>query len=222
MTNAFTLSVDTTPPGNPQMVLDGGVLFTASLDGTVHLTASGAADMKIWGDVDLTANVNIQDFETNSTWIPFTADTDVTFSVPVGRKRIYARVRDDLGNLSPVFGAYIDYDPGYPLVTIVVPSLVSRVSEVSGHDTASFSWEANHPFTDYEVRVMPTTASPYYGGSAIGIAHGSVNVVGTGSFPATTPITTTVKGADLQAASPGDGPVIIKVFVKDASGRWSP
>lgn len=229
MTNSFTLSVDTTPPGSPQMFLNGGALFTASRDATVHLSSSdylaGAADvtsMKIWGDVDLSDNPNVQDTEITSAWVAFAVDTDIVLTVPIARKRIYARLRDSLGNESPVFGAYIDYDPGFPLVTVIVAPLVTRVSTVTGHDQSVFSWEANVAFVEYQVRVMPSTASPYYGGSVIGSTHGSVNVAGTGTFPADTPTQTTIVGADLVAASPGDGPKIIKVFVKDASGRWSP
>jgi hypothetical protein len=87
---------------------------------------------------------------------------------------------------------------------------------------ATFSWEANVAFSEYVVKVMPSTASPYFSGSPIRADFGSTNVAGSGSFPATTPITTVLKGADLNFASPGDGPKLIRVFVRDVAGRWSP
>lgn len=230
MTNSFALSVDTSPPGNPVMVINGGVLSTAQVNASVNLSSAWHAganpvtvtDMKIWGDVDLAAEANIQAFEVDSAWQAYTSDHDITLSAVTGRKRLYSRLRDSLGNETPVFGSYIDYNPALPSVSMVVAPLVTKVSLVAGHDEVTFSWECNLAFVHYEVRVMPTSASPYYGGSPLVSVSGSVNVMGTGSFPATTPITTTIKAADLNAASPGDGPKIIKVFVLDALGHWSP
>ncbi len=43
----------------------------------------------------------------------------------------------------------------------------------------------------------------------------------TGGYPASTNRTASVKGADLEAASAGDGNKIIKVFVQESSGNWS-
>lgn len=224
-----TVSLDTSPPGNPALVINGGALFTATQPATVHLASSdyitGAADvadMKIWGDVDVTDNPSIQTFESDSAWLPFAVNTDVVLGITTGRKRLYARLRDSLGNTTPAFGAYIDYDPALPVVTVLVPPLNAKVSLVAGHDETTFSWESSTPFVEYLVRVMPTTASPYFGGSVIGSTNGSTNVAGTGTFPAATPIQTVIKSADLVAASPGDGPKILKVFVRDSGGRWSP
>lgn len=226
---SVSLSVDTTPPGEPRLVVNGGALFCSTTAATVHLSSSdyitGAndvVDMKIWGDVDLTADVSIQGFEDTSSWQPFAVNTDVVLNTGAGRKRLFARLRDSLGNVTPAFGAYIDYDPDYPTVTVVVAPMVESVSKVAGHDEATFSWECNVAFTDYAVRVLPTTASPYYSGSQIGTDYGSVNVSGSGSFPAETPIQTTIKGEDLAFASPNDGTKVIKVFVLDTAGRWSP
>lgn len=229
MSSTVGISIDTTPPGNPAIVVNGGALTTATQPATVHIStadyitgANDVADMKIWGDVDIADNPDIQTFEGDSAWIPFAVNTDIALGSIPGRKRLYARLRDSLGNTTPAFGTYIDYNPALPVVTMIVPPLVAKVSLVAGHDEITFTWESSTDFVEYVVRSMPTSASPYFGGSPIGSAHGSVNVAGTGSFPGATPLQTTVKSADLVAASPGDGAKILKVFVKDSVGNWSP
>jgi hypothetical protein len=42
-----------------------------------------------------------------------------------------------------------------------------------------------------------------------------------GALAATTNQSVTIKGADLEAASAGDGAKIVKVFGQDAAGLWS-
>lgn len=217
-----SVDIDTTPPGNPRMAVNGGVLFVASRSVSVGITGTGATDMKIWGDVDTDADTDIQSFEDLSTWLPYTEHTDVGVSASIGRKRLYARLRDAVGNPSPVFGTYVDYDPAYPQVSMVLDADVAVLSTIPGHDAATFSWDANVDFVEYVVKVMPTTASPYFGGSPVRSDFGSVNVAGSGSFLADTPITTVLKGADVNFASPGDGSKVIKVFIRDVAGRWSP
>ena len=56
----------------------------------------------------------------------------------------------------------------------------------------------------------------------IPVTSGSTNTSGTeGGYKADTAINVTINGADLEAASSGDGVKIIKVFVKNAAGTWS-
>jgi hypothetical protein len=221
---SVVLTVDTTPPANPALVINGGVLNTNGRPALVSITHGGGSptQMKIWGDVEIGANPSIGGFEGDSSWIPYVQDTAITLSTGTARKRIYARLRDALGNVTAVFQSYIDYDPTTPIVTVVVEPLVDDVSLVSGHDEAAFTWESNVDFVEYQVRVVPTQATPHTGGSPIGSGNGSLNVAGVGSWDALTPVTTTIKTADLLLASPGDTAKIVKVYVKDALGVWSP
>lgn len=223
------MTVDTTPPANPTLVINGGATSTASLSAVASIASpdhlAGANDvthMRIWGDVDLLADVSIQQFEEDSAWITIASTKAITLSAGTGRKRIYARLRDSVGNVSIVFGSYVDYDPLLPQVSMVVEPLVSKVSLMSGHDETVFSWDCNVAFVEYQVRSVPTSATPRTGGSPIASTNGSINVAASGSFAADTPIQTTVKTADLVVASPGDSAKIIKVFVRDSAGRWSP
>ena len=55
----------------------------------------------------------------------------------------------------------------------------------------------------------------------IGTANGSTNMSATGEFADAEAINCTITGADLEAASAGDGEKVIKVFVRHAAGTWS-
>lgn len=254
MGNSIPVHVDTHPPGTPILLINNGLLSTASSDVVVSVYTGdyesrprdvkvkvvvrlqanttppieetvgpeAVIEMRVWGDVDPTFDARIAAFEVDSDWMTVNSNLDVRLSSGAGRKRIYARLRDGVGNTSPVFGSAIEYDPDLPQVSVVVEPLATRVSMEPGHDEVSFSWECNTDFVEYKVRVMPTTASPYFGGSDIADTNGSVNVAGTGTFAAATPITSLIKTGDLIEASGGDSRKVIKVFVKDALGRWSP
>ena len=79
-------------------------------------------------------------------------------------------------------------------------------------------------FNAYKVMVVSNTSALHddEGSVQIGTANGSTNMSGNaGSYAADTEITCTIKGADLAAASAGDGTKIIKVFAQDANGLWS-
>jgi len=71
------------------------------------------------------------------------------------------------------------------------------------------------------VKVVPATNSTHTQGTQLGTAAGSANVAGVEAISAGAGKTTTVKGADLETASAGDGDKIIKVFVKNSAGTWS-
>ena len=72
------------------------------------------------------------------------------------------------------------------------------------------------------MRVVPSTSSLHDAGTEIPTTGGSTNTSGSaGGYKANTAINVTVKGADLEAASSGDGTKIVKVFVKNAAGTWS-
>ena len=76
-------------------------------------------------------------------------------------------------------------------------------------------------FAEYKVNVVPSINSLHDAGTTIGTANGSENMSGTGTYSASTAITSKINGSDLDAADTGDGQKIIKVFVKTASGLWS-
>jgi hypothetical protein len=53
------------------------------------------------------------------------------------------------------------------------------------------------------------------------MTDGSTNMHGTTATAKDAAVECTINGADLEAASSGDGVKIIKVFVKDDTGNWS-
>jgi hypothetical protein len=227
MTASFNLTLDTQAPSNPALLINGGAALTGErvvwlrLTTADHLTGSNdVADMKVWGDLDPTADPAFQVAEGDAQWLPYTEQVAVMLSLGTGRKHLYARLRDDVGNPTLPFTDFIDYDPSIPVVTISTAADRGRISRVAPFDAATFVWESSVPFTAYQIRVVPTHGSPQQAGVVIPHAGGSINVQGNGEFPADTPIITTIRGDDLQAASPGDTTKIVKVFIQ-AGGVWS-
>lgn len=229
MASTFNLALDTAPPANPSVVLNGGAAYTAAVDVLLEVKSSdypgGAADvtqMLVWGSVNPADDPNVQATEPESTWRPYVPQLTIELSAGAGRKYIYARLRDDVGNESPSVVGFIDLATSLPAVTITTPVDHGRISMVEDFDEATFSWECDTDFVQYEVRAVPSIGSPHTAGVKIGTTNGSLNVGALGAFPAVTPITTTIKGADLLAASPGSTKKIIKVFCADDTGQWSP
>lgn len=223
MTSHFTLTLDTAPPASPLLDINDGASRTG--DPVVSLKVSSASadtrEMKIWGDLDTTVDGRFQTLEGDSQWTLWSPEVIVRLTAGTGRKYLYARLRDDVMNETVAFTDWIDLDLDSPVVAITSPPNRSRISNHPPLDSVLFAWSANRPFVHYEVRVVPSTGSPFGAGVLLGSASGSTHVSGTGSFDAGSPISTTIEGLDLQAASPGDSSKIIKVFVQDAGGVWS-
>lgn len=61
-------------------------------------------------------------------------------------------------------------------------------------------------------------------GNSLGITDATTSdntVTGSLTFAKETNITSTIKGADLETASAGDGAKVVKIFVKDIAGNWN-
>jgi hypothetical protein len=111
-------------------------------------------------------------------------------------------------------------DTGVPAITISVAASPTRISKVTSFDTTTFQFQSDVALQAWKVKVVPATGSLENAGAQIPAAGGSTNVTG-GALAATTNQAVTIKGADLEAASPGDGDKIVKVFGQDGAGRWS-
>jgi len=222
--NWFNLILDTLGPQDPSVSINSGDAYTNDQLVTLSIGTSDSDktgyQMKIWGNVDATYDTNIQATEANSKWITFATSKQVKLSTGDGTKTVYAKLRDDVWNESAQASDSITLDTTVPVVTITGPD-VSKISKVASKDTAAFSFSVDQTFVEYKVKVVPSTSSLHTAGTQIPITAGSTNMSGTGSFAASTPISCTIKGADLETASAGDGTKIIKVFVKDAAGNWS-
>ncbi len=220
MASYFNLTLDTIAPSGLVLTINGGVSTVTSASVTLGISVSdgntAGYSMLIYGDVDdgLT--------EAQASWEAFAASKSITLKSGDGMKTVKAKVRDDVGNVSSEATVTVLLDTTAPIVTISSGPDRAKISTVSGYDTAAFSFTSDSDFTEYKVKIVPSTSSTHDTGTQIGTTNGSTNMSGSGSFSANTPISCTIKGADLSAAVSGvNAAYIVKVFVKDTSGLWS-
>lgn len=214
MASYFNLTLDTTAPS-------GGSIQITTLTNVASikaaLAATGATQMKLYGDIGTGSTPTA---ESAASWEEYAASKNIQLTTGDGVKTVYVKFRDAVGNESAAVSATTTLDTTAAVVTITGPD-VSTISKVDGYAVATFSFSADTEFIAYEVRVVPTTGSNHDAGSLIGTDNGSENTSGSTTVEAKTSVTVKIHGADLEAASAGDGAKIIKVFVKDASGNWS-
>lgn len=224
MANYFYLTLDTTAPANPSIIIEGGAQYTAAqlVDCAISTSDGDTTNyqMKIWGDVDPVADGDVQVAEGESNWITYQETKQITLSEEDGSKTLYLRIRDDVHNVSSQASDSITLNTALPDATVSGPD-VNKISKVEGKDTAAFSFQSNENFKAYKVKVVGSTGAAHDTGSQIPTTAGSVNMEGTGSWNAAEVVNCQIKGTDLETASAGDGQKIIKVFVQDLADNWS-
>lgn len=223
-----TVTLDTTGPTSPTVAVNGGAPYATTANVTLTIgTADGVTTgytMKIYGDVSDTADtVNYRALEANAPWITYATSKSVQLSAGDGSKIVRVKIRDDVWNVSSEATATVTLDTTLPVVTVQAGSPdVTKISKVTGKDTVTIVWQSDSQYDAYKVKAVPSTGSLESAGTQIPITAGSTNVSGVvANQPAATNVTTTIKGADLETASAGDGSKIIKVFVQDDAGNWS-
>lgn len=217
MASYFNLTLDTLAPSGLSLLINDGAQYTTSTSVALKITL-GDSDttgyqMKIWG-IDGAAT------EDKASWQTFAATKTVNITSGDGLKTIYVKVRDDVGNESAAASDTITLDTAVAAVTITGPDR-SRISKKDGFNSAAFSFVSDRPFAEFKVCVVPAITSLQDAGIVIPTTNGSTNTSGTGAYNANTAVNVTIKGADLEAASSGDGVKIVKVFVKSEAGIWS-
>jgi len=226
MASYFNLTLDTLAPAGLAISLNDNALFTTTQAVTLKTTLTDddttSYQMKIWG-IDGAEN------EEEAAWETFVAEKSIVLPAGDGLKTVSVKVRDDVWNESAAVTDDITLNSAVPAVTITGPD-VSKVSKVDGKNTAVISFTVDVPFAEYKVCVVPANASLEDAGVVIPATGGSLNTSGLVDldtdpdaelFPAATPISVTIKGADLETASAGDGVKIVKVFAKNEAGTWS-
>lgn len=213
----FTLTLDTTAPTAPKITIASP---TSNRTVTATLSASGATQMKLYGDIVSGTSSTTKITESAASWVSYATSTSIVLADGDGAKTVYVKFRDDVGNESTAASAVVTLDTAAPVVTISSGPDYSTISEVVGFDTCTFSWSVNEAIKAYKVCVVPANTSANGVGTAIGTTNGSTNMSGT-TVAANTTVTSSIKAADLKAASSGDGAKIIKVFVQDTVGNWS-
>ncbi|MFA5724155.1 MAG: hypothetical protein WC979_07915 [Candidatus Pacearchaeota archaeon] len=226
MSSYFNLTLDTSAPELPIILIEAGAGYTATqLVNCAISTSDGATigyQMKIWGNVDTSNDSNVQATEGASSWTTFAATKQVKLSSGDGSKTLYLKIRDSVYNESSQASDSISLDTTVPVTTISMGPDVTVVSKVIGKRTCSFSFQCDSIFDEYKIKVVPATDSINSAGTQIETTNGSTNMSGNaGDYPALTNINCIIDGADLEIASSGDGTKIIKVFTKDKLGLWS-
>ena len=218
MASYFNLTLDTTAPGGVTLSINDGALYATSTAVTLKIaTTDGDTtgyQMEVWG-------IDGFDSEVSASWENFSTSKSVNLTSGDGLKTVYIKVRDDVGNESTQVSDTITLNTTVPVVTITGPDK-SKISKIAGFNTSIINFTSDVEFEEYKVCVVPQNNSTQDAGTVIGTTNGSINTSGSdGDYPASENIQVTINGADLEAASSGDGVKIVKVFVKNAAGTWS-
>lgn len=218
MASYFNLTLDTTAPSGLTLQINDGALYATSTAVTLKIAVSDGQttgyQMKIWG-------ISGVEDEGSASWENYAASKSVNLTSGDGLKTVYIKVRDDVGNESTQVSDTITLNTTVPVVTITGPDK-SKISKVAGFNTSIINFTSDVEFEEYKVCVVPQNNSTQDAGTVIGTTNGSINTSGSdGDYPASENIQVTINGADLEAASSGDGVKIVKVFVKNAAGTWS-
>lgn len=218
MATNFVLTLDTTGPAGVTLALNGGAAYTGSVNVTANVGTTDpdttAYQMKVWGDVAGAAT------EGAAAWVAFNAALPIVLTAGDGVKLVNVKLRDDVGNESAVATDTITLDTTAPVPNITVAAAPTKISKVAGFDTSTFTFAADSDIQAWKVKVVPATGSAENAGTTIPVTAGSANITG-GAKAAGVGVQVTIKGADLETASAGDGGKIVKVFVQDVSGIWS-
>lgn len=233
MANYFTLTLDTTGPANPTISLAGGAQYTNAQLINATISTSDASttgyQMKLWGDLDLSwaisgnfvsggsTSVN----EASANWITYATTQQVKLSTGDSLKNVYLKIRDNVYNPSAQASSSINLDTTLPTVTISGPD-VNIISQQSGKNVSSFSFQSSANFQQYVVKVVSSTGADHTTGTLIPTTNGSTNMSGNlGNYTSGSVINCSINGLDLSTASAGDGAKTIKVFVEDMASNWS-
>ncbi|MGD6876748.1 hypothetical protein [Bacillus infantis] len=227
MSNFFYLELDTTPVSNPTITIDGGATYATNQLVTISIGTSDSStvgySMLLWGSVDSSYDVNVQSSEEESKWISFNNSKQIKLSNGDGQKTVYLKIRDDVHNASSQVSDSINLDTSVATISVTNPDK-AKISEQPTKNIVSFTFTSDKAFVEYKVKLVSATTSLENAGDTIPTTAGSTNTSGIGNFPSGTPISVQIHGTDLKTVAGGDrpnNPYVIKVFVKDASGKWS-
>ena len=208
--------------GSVEQTLTTDYTYDAST-GTISFVTAPADESVI--SITYTKDVLLESDVPRQSFTKPTTSINVNFPETTGNVTVSARLWDDVENQSNVGSITVYCDLTNPVVSITSITANGltppKISCISGKDVATIIWEASEIYTEYKVCVVSAENAAQNAGVVIPSTAGSTNVSGTGTFPAGTSVTTTIKGADLATASSGDGTKIIKIFVKDQSDHWS-
>ena len=207
----------------------------------------GGVKYKLYGDFCYNEQGPAGIIKDDAEWKDFVVDegkeymsiTNIFCTSGDGTKNIYVVVKDNAGNEMTIKDPKsFFYDTTLPIVTVSDIDY-NRISKVhterrngSGLIVGKFADETHFTFKPdsviqaYKVCAYADASAAAVGSAnddAIGKAHGSINMSGTG-LNSDAAISATIKGADYEAALGGaghDGSHIVVVYVQDLAGQWS-
>lgn len=213
--------------------------FGAHIGGGDDALVGTAVEYLLYGDFTYGSQGAQGVTEAAATWTKLELDagkaymtiTDMYATSGDGTKNIYLKVKDNAGNVSTAAVQSFVYDTTAPTVEVsgVDYNRISKMHTARTDNSAKFNDETNFVFTPdsviqaYKVVAYADEAAANAGSSAdaaIGIANGSVNMSATG-LNSNSEVAAMIRGADLEAASMGDGIKIVVVYVQDLAGTWS-
>jgi len=136
------ITLDTVPPTNTSLTINGGAPYTNNTSVKLNLLALGASEMFIDGDV-------VENAETRK-WIPYSAALATTLVKGDTLKTITALFRDPAGNVSEPVESTITLDS-------TPPTLSNLSIEKVTPNQVTLSWVTSEP-TDGEIDYGTTTA----------------------------------------------------------------
>ena len=219
MASFFNLILDTTAPSGVTIKINEDAQYTTSRNVTLSISCSDSEktgyQIKIWG-------IDGVDSEESAVWEEYVETKSVLLTDGDGSKIVYLKVRDSVYNESAVVEDSIILNTTVPSVTISGPD-VSRISKVSGKNVSSFTFMVDMKIIAWKVMVVASSSALENTGTNAQIPSdgGSQNMIGSTPTEANTAVSCSIYGADLDAASSGDGTKIIKVFVQNEAGTWS-
>lgn len=219
MSSFFNLTLDTTAPSGLVVKLNEDAEYATSREVTLTISISDEGtsgyQMKIWG-------IDGVDSENSAFWENFANSKTVTLTEGDGLKTVYVKVRDDVWNESSVASDTITLNTAVPVVTVTAPD-ISKISKVEGKNISSFTFMCDVAIVEWKVMVVGQVSALENTGTnkQIPTTGGSTNMTGSKETTASTPVSCTIYGSDLESASSGDGVKIVKVFVKSKAGIWS-
>lgn len=225
MATYFNIFLDTTAPLGATFRINADATYTVgpSVTGNFHtddLDVTGY-QVKVWGDVDGAAT------EGDATWVAFTESLAFQLTAGDGVKTVNAKIRDDVGNETVVLTDTIRLDTTLPVPTITVAFTPTKISKVSGWDITSGAFAVDTDVQAWKVKVVSSSNALHDAGTTIPTVSGSTGTTGGNpdsgevALAADTNQPVVINGADLEAASSGDGPKVVKIFVQDLAGNWS-
>jgi hypothetical protein len=98
-----------------------------------------------------------------------------------------------------------------PVVTITAGPTAAKISNQTGKDVSDVTFTVSEAYQAYELEVV----------ADVGAVRGSGSLVESGGSGDGSARTVEVTFAELNSASAGNGPKLVKVFVQDLAGNWS-